>query len=38
MTNRISRKTEQLACSVFAYYAPPEDLTVSEWAEKYRVL
>lgn len=38
MTNRISRKTEQLACSVFAYYAPPEDLTVPEWAEKYRVL
>lgn len=34
----ISPRTEQLARRLFALYAPPEDLSVPEWAEKYRVL
>ncbi len=38
MTTEPSRQTEQLARRLFALYAPPEDLSVPEWAEKYRVL
>lgn len=34
----IPRNTKELAKKLFAQYAPPEDLTVPEWAERHRIL
>lgn len=34
----MENKTERLAQRIFKHFAPPEDLTVSQWAEKHRRL
>lgn len=38
MANRTVRSAQRSASKAFGEYRPPEDITVSQWAEKYRVL
>ena len=38
MANSTLKRVQRTASKAFSNYRPPEDITVSQWAEKYRVL
>lgn len=38
MANNTLRRVQRTASKAFTNYRPPEDITVSQWAERYRVL
>lgn len=38
MSKKRKRSVDKTFSKAFSHYKPPEDITVSEWAEKYRVL